>query len=107
MKFYNIDDFSKFFCIDCCFRTNNTWIEKTSILSYFFLKTACIFNVNEFIDKYMFNTQIHNNILDFYNFIKINIKKINFLKEFDILDYHAKSLRMTVYEFNWNNIPTL
>ena len=55
LNFYNISNIDEFFCVDCCFPSNNNWIEKTSILAYFFLKTSVIYDINTFISKYMFN----------------------------------------------------
>jgi hypothetical protein len=95
MNFYNIKNMDDFFCKNCCFPSNKNWIEKSSILSYFFLKLGSIYNTDLFIDNYMFSDKINIDI--YYNFIINNFKKIKLLYN----KTYTVSLRMTLYDFVW------
>ena len=77
MNFYNIKNMDDFFCKNCCFPSNKNWIEKSSILSYFFLKLGSIYNTDLFIANYMFSDKINIDI--YYNFLINNFKKIKLL----------------------------
>uniref|UniRef100_A0A6C0EIV0 Uncharacterized protein n=1 Tax=viral metagenome TaxID=1070528 RepID=A0A6C0EIV0_9ZZZZ len=96
LNFYNVKNIDKFFCKQCCFGSNIKWTEKSSILSYYFLKLGSVYNINHFINTYMFSKTIHNNT--YYEFIINNFNNIEFI-------YHYKftpTLRMTLYDFKWD-----
>ena len=95
MNFYNIKNMDDFFCKNCCFPSNKNWIEKSSILSYFFLKLGSIYNTDLFIANYMFSDKINIDI--YYNFLINNFKKIKLLYN----KTYTMSLRMTLYDFDW------
>lgn len=95
MNFYNIKNMDDFFCKNCCFPSNKYWIEKSSILSYFFLKLGSIYNADLFIANYMFSDKINIDI--YYNFIINNFNKIKLLYN----KTYTTSLRMTLYDFDW------
>jgi len=99
LRFYNVYDINKFFCKDCCFPSNNQWIEKTAVLAYFFLKTAVIHDLDYFIEFFMFSTG--TNIKTFYKFVMESFSDINFIDSVDIYDINY-SLRMTIYDFKWS-----
>jgi len=101
MKFYKTNP-KNFLCKNCCFKSNKNWIEKTSITAYFFCKLGIIYNVNNFIKKWMFNENII--IEDIYKEILENLMTIKFINDFKISDKLYNTLRMTINEFNWNNI---
>lgn len=101
IKFYKTDS-KKFLCNNCCFISNDNWIEKTSITAYFFCKLGIILNINNFIEKYMFNKNII--IKNLYDDILKNLLTIKFLDKYKITDKLYKTLRMSINEFNWNKI---
>ena len=94
MKFYNIN-IKMLFSVENCVKKQKYMVEKTSILSYYFLKLGSILNINLFINKFIFKKKI--NIESYYNFIKENLSKIDFFN----IDAIDKSLRMTLYDFLW------
>ena len=98
LQFYNINDIDKFFCTKCCFTGNSKHIEKTSVLSYYFLKLGLIFNSNLFMNKYFYSNKISSKKL----LIDIKNNFINFKHLFLKKKIHDKSLRMTLYTFIWN-----
>ena len=92
LQFYN-ENSEQFFNGECLYlNSNKDWIEKTSVLSYFFLKLANLHDIDFFINEYMFKSQI--DIEKYYVNIKKNYKRIIFLKERVNFD---SSLRMTLY----------
>lgn len=101
IKFYKADS-KKFLCNNCCFKSNDNWIEKTSITAYFFCKLGIILNINNFIEEYMFNKNII--IKNLYDEILKNLLTIEFLDEYKITNKLYKTLRMSINEFNWNKI---
>lgn len=98
LQFYklSIDDF---FQKDKCFLGNDNWIEKSSILSYYFLKTITILNMDKF-----FNQDINNNASYFKFLIDNSNEFIKLLNKYQSLTDKCfdKSLRMTLYELKLN-----
>lgn len=101
IKFNNMN-IDNFICEDCCFESNNEWIEKTSVISYFFLKLGSLIRYEIYINKYMFDKNI--NISEYYNFIQKNLINIKFIKNYSISNKLNRTLRMTINQFNWNNL---
>jgi hypothetical protein len=109
MNFYGITNINKFFCDDCCFiKSEKTkWIEKTSVLSYFFLKTANILNLDYFIKNFWMidglKTDEFINSKNIFNFIKETFSKHkNLFLMGDKKIKKNRTLRMTLYDFEWD-----
>jgi hypothetical protein len=95
LKFFKYESF------DDLFTKNNVFYQKTNVLSYFFLKTVFLLNIND-----IFNDLTLNNIYFNKNRLEI-IKKSNLkqLKEYiDIIyfkynnnNFDKETLRMTIY----------
>ena len=93
VAFYKQDPQCFFNDIECPYRpSNDNWIEKTSVLSYYFLKLANVQDIEFFIDRFMFNRNI--DLEEYYANIKRNYKRIVFLKDPPDMD---NSLRMTLH----------
>lgn len=98
LKFYKLP-ITNFFQKDRCFSSNENWIEKSSVLSYYVLKTITILNMNKF-----FNQNINNNS-SYLNFLINNSTKfIELLNKYKSLNIKCftKSMRMTLYDLNIN-----
>ncbi len=98
LKFYKLS-IHDFFNKDKCFVGNNDWIEKSSILSYYFLKTITILHIDDF-----FNKKINNNSSYVKFLIDNSSSFINLLHKYESLysKCMTKSLRMTLYELSIN-----
>ena len=95
LKFYNVEN--HFFSKDVCIKNTHHWIEKSSILSYYILKLGSIFNLNVFVDRYMFSK--HFKSIDYYNNIVYHLDKI---EPVSYIPLELKNtLRMTLYDFIW------
>jgi len=109
MNFYGIKHMNTFFCDDCCFIDNGkeTWNEKTSVLSYFLLKTSNLLNLEYFIENFWISheTTKSKNIVDakfVFKFIKQTFHKYkNLFLINDLKTMKNKTLRMTLYDFDW------
>lgn len=95
LKFYRAK--KSFFSKSSCVTKTSDWIEKSSILSYYILKLGSIFNLDFFINKYMFSKNF--DIIEYYNYIINNLEKIKTVD--DITLNKTRSLRMTLYDFIW------
>lgn len=107
LKFYNLN-INNLFNKNSCFESNENWIEKTSVFSYFFLKTISLLNIDKFIKEFIFTK---NNEIHYYYFLinntEIFLKKINEIHDFFHLFNIKKiknSMRMSLQEFEFNFI---
>ena len=101
IKFYGYESVDQLFCENCCFDGDASWNEKTSVFSYFLLKTCIIYGSDLFIKDLLDNTL---NVKKLLKRIKSNFKKIkNLLGEFINKDLSKNdTLRMTLYDFEWS-----
>ncbi len=104
MKFFNIEDFSQLINTKEC---NNPINQKTSVFSYFFIKTCFILNLENSMN--FINLNNHDNFIDFIdnNLTEKNIDLLNQLfnkikdeNKDDENKFINKTLRMTCLEFS-------
>ena len=108
MNFFKINNINSFFCNNCCFLNGNNskWNEKTSVLSYFFMKTSNLLNLEYFLGHFWVDKPIKmKKAIDakfVFNFIKKTFhkyKKLFLINQ--VKTIKNKTLRMTLYDFDW------
>ena len=94
---FGYDDISTFFNLKSCLLYDSKWKEKTSVFSYFILKTVLLFDPEYFISTIVNETYINLEYLFIYltETFEKNTQYINKLK-----NINSKSLRMTSIDYN-------
>ena len=102
-KIMNYFDTTTIFSNNTCFKNNKIWIEDTSVLSYFYIKTITLLNMDYFLK----NILIKGSSASYFDFILNNGEKLEFfINKINIDSIRDKNLlsmmRMSLYNLKFN-----